>query len=73
MLSKVSFYFLNSKRVINNIHEEVKSRNPTVRTHNAEYINLILNNFPEESLTNYLGLIDDLLSNLLGDAKAEAR
>ena len=39
-------------RVIPNIHEEVKSKNPTVRIHNAEYLYLLLNLFPEEALTN---------------------
>jgi hypothetical protein len=51
----------------------VKSKNPTIRIHNAEYIYMILNIFPEDSFQNYLGLIDDLLSNLIQDAKSEAR
>ena len=64
---------LTSFRILPNIHEEVKSKNPTIRIHNAEYLYLILTIFPEESLSNYLGTIDDLLTNLIQDAKSEAR
>ena len=59
--------------MIPNIHEEVKSKNPTVRIHNAEYLYLILNVFPEEALVNQYGLIEELLASLIQDAKSEAR
>lgn len=52
-------------RIIPNLHEEVKSRNPTVRIHNAEYLYLILSIFPEESYLNHIATIEDLLTNLL--------
>lgn len=40
-------------RIIPNIQEEIKSKNPTIRIHNAEYLYLILSSFPEESYLNY--------------------
>lgn len=60
-------------RVIPHIYEEVKTKNPTIRIKNAEYLYLILSLYPEESLTNYLNQIEELLSTLIQDAKSEAR
>ena len=40
-------------RVIPNIHEELKSKNPSIRIRNAEYLYLILTLFPEDQLINY--------------------
>eukprot|EP00347_Sterkiella_histriomuscorum_P017130 403350553 len=60
-------------KIIPNIHEEIKSKNPTVRIHNAEYLYLILSMFPVESYGNYLSLIEDMLISLIQDAKSEAR
>ncbi|MFS8159178.1 MAG: hypothetical protein ACMG6E_03005 [Candidatus Roizmanbacteria bacterium] len=37
-------------RVIPNIYEELKSKNPQVRIKNAEYILLILSLYPEEAI-----------------------
>ena len=55
----------NVRRVISNIYEEVKSKNPSVRSRNAEYIFLILTLYPEESLVNYIPQIEELLSTLI--------
>lgn len=51
----------------------MKSKNPTVRIHNAEYLYLILSTYPQESYLNYLAVIEDILVNLIQDAKSEAR
>lgn len=51
----------------------MKSKNPTIRIHNAEYIYLILTIFPEDSFANYIPLIEELITMLIQDAKAEAR
>ena len=52
-------------RVLSNIHEEVNSKNPNVRTKNAEYLFLILSLYPDDSLANYIHQIEDLLVHLL--------
>lgn len=44
-----------------NIYEEVKSKNAYVRTKNAEYLYIILSTYPEESISNYLPQLEDLL------------
>ncbi|CDW80330.1 clip-associated protein [Stylonychia lemnae] len=40
---------------------------------NAEYIYLILNQFPEDCYLNHIPIIEDLLISLIQDAKSEAR
>ena len=61
-VSSLVFYIL---RIIPNIYEEVKSKNPTIRIHNAEYIYLILTIFPEETLSNYIPQIEELITSLI--------
>ncbi len=60
-------------RIIPNIYEEIKSKNPQIRVKNAEYLYLILSIYPEEALTNYIPQVEDLLVSLISDAKSEAR
>ena len=55
------------------MYEEVRNKNPVVRSKFAQYFLVILTTYPEEILEKHINIIEDFLNHNLSDAKPEVR
>ena len=66
-------FTVHSARVIPKLLEEMKSKNPLVRTRLVHYLSVILTQYRPALLEKYMHVLEEFITTSIKDASAEAR